>query len=132
MPHLSTKKLSQELQTELFTQLQSVVASARSETAGKIIDELLTETEYQMLSKRLAAAVMFDVGCSAYQVWNTLAISPSTAARLQVAYEAGAYRQTLKSLHKSQRHEIWLFLEKLSRGGLPEMGKNRWSGITKN
>jgi uncharacterized protein YerC len=131
MPHVSSKKINEKIYHKIFSQLANVVSQTQSHQAEALLMSILTETEQMMLSKRLAAAVMYSEGYSPYTVTKTLVVSPSTAARLHLAYEVGAYNGVLDILKKDQKQkeEFWTSLEVLLRLGMPSMGKDRWKHL---
>lgn len=131
MPHVSAEKLDVKVYGKLFKQLAVLITAATAHTSHQILNELLTDTERIMLSKRLAAVVMFSEGYSQYIVEKTLKISPSTAARLHHAYEHGAYAVVVKLLKQESksREQLWQTVEVLLRLGMPSMGKDRWKHL---
>ena len=128
MPHVSKATLAKKYQGELIKKLYTCVANSSKRGTNPCLDELLTATEKTMLAKRWAAIVMFERGYTAYRVWNTLKLSPSTANQIRLAHEIGDYRQTVKALKSSKKHEteLWQLIDTLVRAGLPPMGKKRW------
>lgn len=131
MPHISSEKINEKIYRRIFSQLANVVSKAKSHQADALLTSILTETEQVMLSKRLAAAVMFSEGYSRYAIEKTLMISSSTAARLYSAYENGLYDGVLNIIKKDkkQKEEFWQSLEVLLRLGMPSMGKDRWKHL---
>lgn len=129
MPHLSKEALEPEYLAKLFSELESLIASTTKHDSSAVLQALLTETERVMLTKRLAVAMMYSKGYSQYQVWNLLKISPSTAQRMQLAYESDHYRALLKMVNRKTSSELWDILEIIVGGGLPSRGKNRWKSI---
>ena len=132
MPHVSKQKVEGKVFESLYKELESLIIKSDSKNARLVLNDLLTKTEKIMLAKRLVAGLMFSQGCSQYQVWTTLKISSSTAARMSLAYERGDYNNILTVLKEKQIQSIWPLIEKISRGGLPPMGKGRWSFVLKN
>lgn len=131
MPHVSSKKLNEKMYKNIFAQLTNLISKTQSHQAEGLLTSLLTETEKIMLSKRLAAAVMFSEGYSQYAVEKALQVSPSTAARMHLSYESGQYNGVLVVLRKDkkQKREFWESLEVLLRLGMPSMGKDRWKHL---
>lgn len=131
MPHVSKQKIDKVVYTQFFNELEKLIAKSNPTSAPDFLNTLLTKTERTMITKRLAAALMFDQGSSQYKVWTTLKISPSTSSRMSLDYENGKYNKILRILRKSNNRQFWELLEKISRGGLPPMGKNRWRSLPK-
>ncbi len=129
MPHISKEALDPVYLQKLFTELEQLIASTTKRDSSAVLNALLTETEKVMLTKRLAAAMMYSKGYSQYQVWNLLKISSSTAERMKLAFETGQYRALLKIVDHQGSHELWNILEVIVRGGLPTRGKDRWKSM---
>jgi hypothetical protein len=128
MPHISKKKLPRALEKAVLSQLFSFSSDGRLKRNA--LSDLLTETERLMLAKRLAAVVLFLEDASIYRVRRVLSISPSTAVRLRQYLDGGEYRAIEKLFRtRKQREQFWENLERLLRGGLPEMGKGRWKRL---
>ena len=132
MPHVSKEKVEGKVFEGFYNELVFLIVKSNSKNARLVLDDLLTNTEKIMLAKRLVAGLMFSRGCSPYQVWTTLKISSSTASRMFLAYERGDYDNVLATLREKQSQTIWPLIEKISRGGLPPMGKGRWRAILKD
>jgi len=128
MPHVSKRKLPSSVEKAMLAQLLSLSDERR--VGRDALTDLFTQTEQVMLAKRLAAIALFLEGASIYRVWRSLAISPSTAARLRRNLAVGEY-QAIEKLFRTrkQREQFWSKLESISRGGLPEMGKGRWKWL---
>ena len=128
MPHISRRKLSAAVEKTAINQLLTL--SGEGGNGRRALAELFTDTEQIMLAKRLAAIVLFLEGASPYRVWNTLKLSPSTAARLRNDFDSGEFQAVEKIFYTRKRREkFWQSLEKFSRGGLPEMGRGRWAWL---
>ena len=129
MPHLSKEKIDDTAYKQLFVELQKVVAQATQKNVQFVLSGLLTPTEQVMLTKRLAAAMLYKKGCSQYEVWQLLKISPSTASRLQRSYKMGDYDQLLKVVHSHASVNLLDMLEVVLSAGLPPRGKGRWKSV---
>lgn len=129
MPHLSKEKIDDTAYRHLFIELQKVVAQASTKNVQSVLSGLLTPTEQIMLTKRLAAAMLYRKGCSQYEVWQLLKISPSTASRLKHSYEIGDYDQLLKVVHAHTSVNLLDVLEMVLSAGLPPRGKGRWRSV---
>ena len=128
MPHISHKPTSQQMQHEMERQLLMLLRKNSFGREG--LYDLLTETEQVMLAKRLMGIVLFLEDASIYKVMRILAVSPSTAARWQQNLLSGEYKALQKQFSKIQeRKKFWQTLEKISRAGMPEMGKGRWKWL---
>lgn len=67
------------------------------------IEELLTEAERVMLTKRFAAILAFSQDHSAYRVANVLSLSLSTAQRLREQYKEGQFSSMLSAFAPAER-----------------------------
>lgn len=131
MPHVSRYKIEDKLYSKLFDQLVLTQQGLTKGESREYLYALFTKTERIMFTKRCAAVVMFYEGCSQYKVWNTLKISPSTAARIRDAYDKGNYRG-LVILLKKNKFDTEKFrdtLELILRAGMPSRGKDRWTSL---
>tara|TARA_B100000745_G_scaffold299277_1_gene249725 strand:+ start:1762 stop:2172 length:411 start_codon:yes stop_codon:yes gene_type:complete len=134
MPHVSKEKLNNRLYEKLFTDLIELQVGLSKKQAASVMSSLLTETEQIMLTKRCAAAIMFEHGYSSYRVWTVLKISKSTAKRLREQYEEGVFDGLLrglrnKKLAKKEKKEFIETFNKIMRLGMPSMGKDRWKSV---
>ncbi len=128
MAHLSKQLMTEEKQTELFKQLSDIIARLDKTQSPKFLEELLGEEEKLMLSKRLAAIILFIEGHSSYRVWTLLKISPSTADRIRLNYQIGQYGNIQKFIteNKTEHARILNILETILQAGLPPRGRGRW------
>ncbi len=94
MPHVSKRKISNAARKDLDGHLLSFLDEADARTRQRIFKELLTKTERLMIAKRLAMIILLEEDNSLYQIENTLAVSPSTAARFSQSLDGGAYEHT--------------------------------------
>jgi len=131
MPHISSEKIDKKIFDTLFQQMVYIQTGLTKKEVSGFIENLLTETEKVMMTKRCAAVLMFNAGCSAYEVWNTLKLSPSTAANIKLSYENGAFDHLIHIFkHKKQEKEEFMkALNKALRLGMPSMGKDRWEAL---
>lgn len=134
MPHVSKTKINDGLYQKLFTQLTELPVGLSKRQTSNLFSSLLTKTEQVMLTKRCAAAIMFAEGYSDYRVWTVLKVSPSTAARLRLQYENGAFDGVVKiisnrKIKDKERDEFIETLNKILRLGMPSRGRDRWKGI---
>ncbi len=133
MAHISKETLGAEQYKKLFLQLATVLSRAKVKETQHIFNDLLTETERIMLSKRCAAVLMLEGGRSQYVIHKTLKLSPSTVLRIARLHDRGQYTDMLHILnsHKKNREDFWKLIEVLIRGGMPSRGKARWQHLPK-
>jgi len=131
MPHISSEKIDEKVFDALFKQMIFVQAGLSKKEATGFVENLLTKTEKIMMTKRCAAVIMLHTGCSSYEVWNTLKLSPSTAAQIKLAYENGEF-DDLIGIFAHKKQEKLDFMKTLNRAlrlGMPSMGKERWEAL---
>lgn len=128
MTNISKNVLAQKDMDRLFDQLNVITSKLDKRLSRSFFDNLLGPEEKIMLVKRLAAVVMLIERNSSYRVWKSLKISPTTAEYIRKDYENGRYVDIEKIITKDKAdyEKFWKTLEVVLRGGLPEMGKNRW------
>lgn len=95
MTNISRRKTKSKDYELAYQEMASLIAKLRSHNAHYLIDELLTESERIMLTKRFAAIFMFQQNYLPYRVSETVSISVSTAQRLYEQYENGAFDKLL-------------------------------------
>lgn len=134
MTHISKQQLDTRDLEQLFTQLSAVSSLLTKRSAGSFYEDLLGPEEKIMLSKRLAAIVMFIEGNSSYRVWQLLKMSPSTAERIKLNYETGKYKHIENILISNRREyeQFWVVLERILQAGMPPRGRGRWRSVFKN
>jgi Trp operon repressor len=100
MPHVSTKKLSVKIISELEKNLDIILVAMSGNQRKNIFRELLTKTERLMIAKRIAITLLVDRGLSAYKISEYLAISPSTGERFQRMHAHGRLTHTSTLIKK--------------------------------
>lgn len=129
MPHISKKRLNQDVFHKLMIQLTQTLEEAdnRSKSA-LVLNELFTKTEKVMFAKRIATIYLLHKNVSFEKISETLHVSSTTIARYSLALEKGGYSQLLVVITK--KGKLLDNLEKLLRAGLPPIvGKGRWRNI---
>ena len=106
MVNISKRKLSKEMQKELYTQLADIFLSSDSrKESERTLTEILTKTEKVMLAKRVGIIAMLERGYSSYKIMNTLNVSTLTIARVQKRLSCGIYQQTVEVLKRRKSRE---------------------------
>lgn len=134
MAHISKRSLKREHLDTLFDEFNAVIASLQKTGSREFFDELLGPEEKIMLVKRLTAIMMFMEGNSSYRVWQLLNLSPSTAERIRLNYQRGAYKNIERQLRSKRINYVryWKVLEKVLQAGMPPMGRGRWKSVFKS
>ncbi len=131
MPHISKKRLEQEIFLAMYERFYKTIVSLKNRNeSGKFMRELLTPTERIMLVKRLALVYMIYKGHSDYEIWNVLKISPSTVARYHLKSDSKEFIFLTSVLKKHEGlSEIFDKIESfLAHRG---RGKGRWDFLNK-
>lgn len=134
MTHISKQKIDAKQLSQLFNQMNTLIAVLDTHTSQNFFEELLGPEEQIMIAKRLAAITMYIEGNSSYRVWQLLKISPSTAERIRRNYELGKYKhiETVLKTHKTDYEKFWRVLETILSAGLPPRGRGRWKSVFKH
>lgn len=131
MTNVSKKKLPKVEFDRLYLQLNVIIGSLNKNQSALFFTELLGPEEKVMLTKRLAAVVMFIEGNSSYRVWQLLKMSPSTAEVIRRDFETGRYDNiaTILTKNKTDYRKFWETLDVILRAGMPPMGRGRWKSV---
>ena len=131
MTNVSKKKLPKVEFDRLYLQLNVIIGSLNKNQSALFFTELLGPEEKVMLTKRLAAVVMFIEGNSSYRVWQLLKMSPSTAEVIRRDFETGRYDNIVMifTKNKSDYRKFWETLDVILRAGMPPMGRGRWKSV---
>lgn len=134
MTNVSKQKLSPEVRKRLTAQMGAIFATTHKHEATDLFNNLLTESEEVMLTKRIAIIVMLVEGYSTYKIAKSLYVSDVTVAAIRAKKEHGDYEKILEVItHKKfNAEQFWMTVEVILRGGMPSMvGKGRWKQILK-
>ena len=133
MTHISKNPLKKNTLIKISNQFVEIVSNLKpGKSGGSFLNDFFTDAEKVMLTKRLAVIFMLKNGASYGVIEKTLHISPSTIMRVAKVLSSGGYDGVLAEIQKKKNKEKFLIeLEKIFRGGLPEMGRNRWKGLDK-
>ena len=129
MPHVSSKKLDQNLSEKLFKELIVIFGKAQTKNLmPSIMNELFTETEKIMLAKRLAVVLMLSSRTPQHRVAEILKVSPTTVAKTSLGIEIGKYQAILKISIKEKTDLEKVVWNILTAGGLmpPKVGRKYW------
>ncbi len=129
MPHISSKRLNKDLSEKLFKDFIGVLNKAQSKHIfQKIIDEILTSTEKEMLAKRIAIVIMLDSRIPQHSIVDMLNVSPSTVAIASSRIEMHKYKNILNVCKKEKNGLEEIVRDFLTVGGLmpSKLGKRYW------
>ena len=133
MTRINKKNLSPKERQALYRRMVDTLWSAGTKQKfHNALSDLLTESEEIMLAKRLSIVFLLNQGMSGYKVHQLLDVSESTVHYMEKKRDAGVYEHLQKLFcKKKEKEDMWMFIELLSRGGLPELGKGRWKSLSK-
>jgi uncharacterized protein YerC len=78
---VSKQKMNKTIEKQIFSIFYQLVADVKNAEESKtLLHDLLTETERQVLAKRLAIAIFLDKGHSYEHIRSTLKVSSATIA----------------------------------------------------
>lgn len=114
-------------------QFYKTISSLDSFTAPLLLNDLLGEEEQIMLAKRLGAIILCIRGSSAYHIWTTLKISPTTAQKIYDNFTDGHYKNFERVYKKNELSFVDFLqtLETVLNCGFSPRGKGRWKRVTK-
>ena len=85
VPHLSRKKVNKKISEEINKQLISLLQNSSPSARVRILEELLTDTERVMITKRVGIILFLTQGMSSYKISEILGVSSSTVDRFSVS-----------------------------------------------
>jgi len=110
---VSKKKLNKGIEKQIYGILYQLVADTKStEEARILLHDLLSETERQVIAKRLAIAIFLDKGRSYENIKNTLKVSSATIASVQELMGNPGIQLALQKIKAEEWADEWA--EKIS------------------
>ena len=135
MPHISSKKISQEMSNRIMHRLYGTFVSLTTVSrAADFTTDFFSQTERLMFAKRLTAVFMISEGVSSYRISKILSMSHSSILRLERIIDRGGFASLVVTMQKPKVREMfWDDIERLARLGLPRRGsgKERWDWLRK-
>lgn len=105
---VSKQKLNKTIEKQIYNVLYQLVSDIKSPTeAGSLLGDLLTETERQVLAKRLAIAIFLDKGRSYENIKSTLKVSSATIASVQDQMGNPGIQLALQKVKAEEWAEEW-------------------------
>lgn len=81
---VSKQRLNKTIEKQIYSLLHQLVADIKTtEEANILLTDLLSDTERQVIAKRLAIALFLDKGRSYENIKSTLKVSSATIASVQ-------------------------------------------------
>jgi len=117
-----------------LSQLIKYVASIRTRmNSERFLEELFSEDERIMISKRLGIVIMLEHKYSYSVIERVLGVSPQTISRIVSEKDSGRFKFIEQHCGKRKKgalpgeEDIWDELEKILLAGMPPRGKGRWA-----
>lgn len=81
---VSKQKLNKTIERQIYSIFYQLIADLKTESEVKtVFDDLFSETERQVVAKRIAIGLFLDKGRSYENIKNTLKVSSATIASVQ-------------------------------------------------
>lgn len=104
----SGEKLNKNIQSQVYKILYQVMADAKSELDMELIlKSLLSESELDAVSKRLAIAVFLDKGQSYDHIRATLKVSSATIASVAESMNKKGMQMAITRVKAEEWADVW-------------------------
>ncbi len=104
----SDKKINPSLKNQIEKTLAQVIADLKDlDEAYIFLKDFLTDSELEVLSKRLAVAYWLSKGRSYANIKRNLRVSSATVASVQSKLESSGYQQALKKIEAEEWANVW-------------------------
>ena len=105
---VSKQKLNKTIEKQIYNIFYQLIADVKSTgEAETIFSDLLSDTEKQVLTKRLAIAIFLDKGRSYENIKNTLKVSSATIASVQEQMGDPGIQQALQKVKAEEWADEW-------------------------
>jgi len=132
MTRTSKQKIEKTTWRSIHNQFNKTLLNLKSNNAGqKFLNDLLTESETVMLSKRLSIIFLILEKVPQRKIAEALKVSTSTIRRISYALDHGGFA-TIQTFfrEKKQCQEFWKEISVAIRFGMPAYtGKERWQWL---
>jgi len=110
---VSKRRLNKNIEKQIFDIFYQMVADTKNrEEVETILVDLFTETEMQVMTKRLAIAIFLDKGRSYENIRNTLKVSSATIASVGEIMGSAGMELALQKVKAEEWADEWA--EKIS------------------
>jgi uncharacterized protein YerC len=110
---VSKQKLNKTVERQIYDIFYQLVSDVKStKEAQAILSDLLSETERQVIAKRLAIALFLDKGRSYENIKSTLKVSSATIASVQEQLGSEGLQLALTKIKAEEWADEWA--EKIS------------------
>jgi len=117
---LSKKKINPRIERQIFNVFYQVISDiGTTQEAKAFLENILTRTELEALTKRLAVALFLEKGRSYDNIKNTLKVSSATVATVAEQMKKGkGFEIALKKIRAEEWAGRWTKkISKLVKGG---------------
>lgn len=105
---ISKQKLNKTIEKQIFDIFYQLIADTKSLEEVKVLfSDLLSETERQVISKRLGIALFLDKGRSYENIKNTLKVSSATIATVQEQMGNPGIQLALQKVKAEEWADAW-------------------------
>jgi len=104
----SSRKINSVLKTQIKKTFAQVIADIKDPNeSNTLLTDLLTESEYEGLAKRLAVAYWLKKGRSYNNIKNNLKVSTATIASVQTMMKKPGFQLALKKIEAEEWANQW-------------------------
>jgi uncharacterized protein YerC len=105
---VSKQKLNKTIEKQIYNIWYQLMADIKSAEEAKIMfQDLFSETERQVIAKRLAIAIFLDKGRSYENIKNTLKVSSATIASVQETMGNPGTQMALNKVKTEEWADEW-------------------------
>jgi uncharacterized protein YerC len=105
---ISKQKLNKTIEKQVFDIYYQLIADMKSaEEAKVLLSDLLSDTERQVMAKRVAIALFLDKGRSYENIRTTLKVSSATIASVQEQMGNPGYQMALQKVKAEEWADQW-------------------------
>jgi uncharacterized protein YerC len=101
-------KMSKNIETQIYRILYQVLADSKTESGTEtVLRALLTESELEAISKRLAIAVFLDKGQSYEHIKDVIKVSSATIASVAENLNSTGMQMALERVKAEEWADVW-------------------------
>jgi uncharacterized protein YerC len=105
---VSKQKLNQTIENQIYAIFYQLIADIKSvDEAQKLFNDILSETEREVITKRLAIAIFLDKDRSYENIKSTLKVSSATIATVQEMMGNPGIQLALQKIKAEEWADEW-------------------------
>lgn len=105
---VSKQKLNKTIENQIYSVLYQLMVDIKTaEEAETVLQDILSDTERQVIAKRLAIAIFLDKGRSYENIKNTLKVSSATIASVQESMGNPGMQMALNKVKAEEWADEW-------------------------